>query len=188
MVCFAVLTLCFYGHPFTDLVGKISAFFLILNFFFLVYLWLLTFHNLCSWGCDWMLNGENLIGPRAVLHNSQQRFWWSQKLKTTWPFCEGIHTALPSHCILYIQNHTKRGWALCIVIFVDGSIVDSDIYVSQVAFLWSLFSGLFFSLFLLDYLYSLLSSQISKRGYQSGFIYFGRINWLLTNSIDNLCQ
>lgn len=145
MVCFAVLTLCFYGHPFTDLVGKISAFFLILNFFFLVYLWLLTFHNLCSWGCDWMLNGENLIGPRAVLHNSQQRFWWSQKLKTTWPFCEGIHTALPSHCILYIQNHTKRGWALCIVIFVDGSIVDSDIYVSQVAFLWSLFSGLFFS-------------------------------------------
>lgn len=108
--------------------------------------------------------------------------------QTTWPFCEGIHTALPSHCILYIQNHTKRGWALCIVIFVDGSIVDSDIYVSQVAFLWSLFSGLFFSLFLLDYLYSLLSSQISKRGYQSGFIYFGRINWLLTNSIDNLCQ
>ena len=66
--------------------------------------------------------------------------------------------------------------------------MDSDIYVSQVAFLWSLFSGLFFSFFLLDYLYSLLSSQISKRGYQSGFIYFGRINWLLTNSIDNLCQ
>lgn len=65
--------------------------------------------------------------------------------QTTWSFCEGIHTALPSHCILYIQNHTKRGWALCIVIFVDGSIVDSDIYVSQVAFLWSLFSGLFFS-------------------------------------------
>lgn len=61
--------------------------------------------------------------------------------------------------------------------------MDSDLYVSQAAFLWSLFSGLFFPfLFLLDYLYSLLSSQISKSKRLPVRVYITWQNKLVTDN------